>query len=169
MASAAHQAFDAFVLARGAALAHTAYLLTGDHHLAEDLVQTTLFKAAKAWHRIQGDPEPYVRRIMHNQNISVWRSRRHLREVALTPAHDPALRDTDPDLRIALRRALGTLTPKQRAVVVLRFYEDRTEVETAACLGISPGTVKSTTRQALARLRAAAPHLQDLLVAGRTP
>jgi RNA polymerase sigma-70 factor (sigma-E family) len=167
--STAHQAFDAFVVARGAALAHTAYLLTGDHHLAEDLLQTTLFKAAKAWHRIQGDPEPYVRRIMHNQNISTWRSRRHLREVALSPGHEPPMPDNDPDLRIALRRALGTLTPKQRAVVVLRFYEDRTEVETAAYLSISPGTVKSTTRQALARLRAAAPDLQDLLVVGRTP
>jgi hypothetical protein len=62
------------------------------------------------------------RRIMHNQNISAWQSRRHLREVALTPAHDPALRDSDPDVRIALRKALGTLTPKQRAVTRDRHH-----------------------------------------------
>ena len=161
------QAFDAFVTARATALAHTAYLLTGDHHLAEDLVQTTLFKAAKAWHRIHGDPEPYVRRIMYHQNISTWRSRRHVREVALGPTHDPAARESDADLRITLRQALATLTPKQRAVVVLRFYDDQTEVQTAATLGISPGTVKSTTRQALARLRTAAPHLEELLTTGR--
>lgn len=161
------QAFDAFVVARGAALAHTAYLLTGDHHLAEDLVQTTLFKAVKAWHRIHGDPEPYVRRIMYHQNISTWRTRRHLREVAIPPTHDPAAREADPDLRITLRQALAALTPKQRAVVVLRFYDDLTEVQAAATLGISPGTVKSTTRQALARLRAAAPHLEELLTTGR--
>lgn len=166
MSSAHERSFDAFVEARGSALAHAAYLLTGDHHLAEDLVQTTLLKAAGAWHRIDGDPEPYVRRIMHNQHISSWRKRR-FREVTLAPAHDPAASDSDVDLRVALRHALTTLTPKQRAVLVLRFYEDRTEVQAAAALGISPGTVKSTTRQALARLRAAAPHLEELLTSGR--
>ena len=67
-------------LARTPALSRTAYLLTGDAHLAEDLVQTALFKAAQSWHRIQGDPEPYVRRILYTQNISWWRSRKHVRE-----------------------------------------------------------------------------------------
>ncbi|MCW2812655.1 MAG: sigE 7, partial [Nocardioides sp.] len=68
--------FTAYVAARTPALSRTAYLLTGDAHLAEDLVQTALFKAAKAWHRIDGDPDPYVRRILYTQNISWWRQRR---------------------------------------------------------------------------------------------
>ncbi|HSV39869.1 MAG TPA: SigE family RNA polymerase sigma factor [Nocardioidaceae bacterium] len=158
--------FDSFVSTRVAALSRTAYLLTGDHHLAEDLVQTTLFKAAKAWHRIEGDPEPYVRRILHNENVSLWRRRRHLHEVPLEYAVEQAGGDGDHDLRLTLKRALAGLTPKQRAVIVLRFYEDLTEVQAAAVLGISAGTVKSVTRQALARLRATAPHLAELVVVG---
>jgi RNA polymerase sigma factor (sigma-70 family) len=129
-------------------------------------VQTTLLKASGAWNRIPGDPEPYVRRIMHHENISVWRRTRRVREVALTGAEDSAAADNDPDTRVVLKRALGTLTPKQRAVVVLRFYEDLTEVQTASVLGVSQGTVKSTTRQALARLRTAAPDLEHLLTVG---
>ena len=62
--------FETFVAARAAALSRTAYLLTGNHHDAEDLVQTTLFKAARSWHRLKGEPEPYVRRIMYNENVS---------------------------------------------------------------------------------------------------
>jgi RNA polymerase sigma factor (sigma-70 family) len=86
--------------------------------------------------------------------------------VTPAPGHDQAATDADADLRVALRHALTTLTPKQRAVLVLRYYEDQTEVQAAAVLGISPGTVKSTTRQALARLRASAPHLEELLTTG---
>lgn len=67
---AARADYEEFVRARASALARTAYLLTGDAHLAEDLVQTALFKAAKSWHRIDGDPEPYVRRILYTQNVS---------------------------------------------------------------------------------------------------
>ena len=74
--STAEHRFREFVHARTPALSRTAYLLTGDAHLAEDLVQTALFKAAKAWHRIEGDPEPYVRRILYTQNVSWWRSRK---------------------------------------------------------------------------------------------
>lgn len=161
-------AFDAFVAARGHALARTAFLLTGDHHLAEDLVQVTLLKAARAWHRIEGDPGPYVRRILHHEHVSTWRRHRHVHEVALTESDDRAAPANDPDARLALRTALATLTPKQRAVVVLRFYEDLTEVQAAAVLGVAPGTVKSTCRQALARLRSAAPHLEQLLTVGGT-
>lgn len=157
--------FDAFVVARGPALSRAAYLLTGDHHLAEDLVQTTLFKAARAWHRIEGDPEPYVRRVLYNESVSAWR-RRRIHEVSLPESLDPAARTVDLDSRLSLRLALAALTPKQRAVVVLRYYEDLTEVQAADVLGISPGTVKSTTRQALARLRATAPHLEELLAPG---
>lgn len=104
-------AFRAFVLARTAALSRTAYLLTGDAHLAEDLVQTALFKAAKGWHRIQGDPEPYVRRILHTQNISWWRSRSHVREHQLGAYDEPAPHQ-DADLRLGLEQALARLTTR---------------------------------------------------------
>src|ERR1700754_4900147 len=106
------QRFREFVVARTPALSRTAYRLTGDAHLAEDLVQTALFKAAKAWHRIEGDPEPYVRRILYTQNISWWRSRR-FREHGLG-AYDAAAPAPPTDLRLSLEHALGQLTPKQR-------------------------------------------------------
>lgn len=154
--------FHAFVVARTPALSRTAYLLTGDTHLAEDLVQTALFKAAKAWHRIEGDPEPYVRRILYTQNISWWRQRKQVREQALG-AYDVPARPVDPDLRLTLEDALRRLTTRQRTVLVLRYFEDLTEVQTAAALGIGSGTVKSIGRQALARLRALAPELAELV------
>ena len=153
--------FDAFVRARASALSRTAYLLTGDHHLAQDLVQAALLQAARHWGRIHTSPEAYVRRAMYHQNISWWR-RRRFAESSLT-AHDGAAPTSDSDLRLSLDQALAQLTRKQRTVLVLRFYEDLTETQTAAALGISPGTVKSTTRQALARLRALAPELAELI------
>lgn len=155
------ESFTAYVAARTPALSRTAYLLTGDAHLAEDLVQTALLKAAKAWHRIEGDPEPYVRRILYTQNISWWR-RRRLTEVSLGEVDRPAP-SPDADLRLTIEEALGRLTAKQRTVLVLRFFEDLTEVETGRALDIGAGTVKSTTRQALARLRTLAPELGDLI------
>jgi len=94
--------FDTFVAARAPALGRTAYPLTGDAHLAEDLVQTALFKAARVWHRIEGDPEPYVRRILYTQNVSWWRSRRH-REVGLGRYDAPA---AAPDPWTRARRSL---------------------------------------------------------------
>jgi len=153
--------FQSFVVARTPALSRTAYLLTGDAHLAEDLVQTALFKAARSWHRINGDPEPYVRRILYTQNISWWRQRR-LKESALGDYDVPAA-SVDPDLRLTLEQALARLTTKQRTVLVLRYFEDLTEVQTGQVLGIGAGTVKSTTRQAFARLRALAPELAELI------
>ena len=154
------QDFHAFVVARTPALSRTAYLLTGDAHLAEDLVQTALFKAAKSWHRIEGDPEPYVRRILYTQNVSWWRSRRHVREHQLG-SYDAPANQPDADLRLSLEQALAGLTTRQRTVLVLRYFEDLTEVQTAAELGIGVGTVKSISRQALARLRALAPDLAE--------
>ncbi len=155
------ESFTAYVAARTPALSRTAYLLCGDAHHAEDLVQSALFQAAKAWHRIEGDPEPYVRRILYTQNVSRWR-RRTLAEVSLGALDQPEAR-VDSDLRLTLEQALKRLTTKQRTVLVLRFFEDLTEVETARALDIGAGTVKSTTRQALARLRTLAPELAELI------
>ena len=158
-------AFDDFVAARAPALMRTAYLLTRDHQLAEDLLQTALFKAAGAWDRIEGEPEPYVRRILYTESISRWRRRRPAEVFA---DHDaPAAPGADVDLRVSLERALDRLTVRQRTVLVLRYYEDLTEAETARVLGIALGTVKSTHRDALARLRAQAPHLGELIGADR--
>ena len=155
------QDFHAFVVARTPALSRTAYLLTGDAQLAEDLVQTALFRAARAWHRIDGQPEAYVRRILYTQNVSWWRARRHT-ETALSSYDTPAAA-VDTDLRLSLEQALARLTTRQRTVLVLRFFEDLTEVQAGAALGIGSGTVKSITRQALGRLRTLAPELAELI------
>lgn len=159
-----HAAFEAFVLARTPALTRTAYLLTGDVHLAEDLVQSALLKAAEHWHRIETSPEAYVRRTLYTQQVSVWRRRRDVREQALG-AYDAAAATYagDPDLRLSLVEALRRLTTRQRTVLVLRFFEDLTEPQVADVLGVSRGTVKSTVHRALARLRVLAPDLADLV------
>src|SRR5919107_5917594 len=135
-------AFDAFVHARGAALARTAYLLTGDHHLAEDLVQASLVQAARHWERIETSPEAYVRRTMYHQNISWWR-RRRFTESSLEGYDAASAPASDPTLRLTLEQALRRLTARQRTVLVLRYFEDLTEVQTAAAMGISSGAVKS--------------------------
>jgi RNA polymerase sigma-70 factor (sigma-E family) len=143
--------FDAFVIARRGALLRTAYLLTGSHHDAEDLVQVALLKAVPKWDRIADHPEPYVRQILARESVTRHR-RRRWREITAAEPPESAM-ETDPVDREALRRALLTLAPRQRAVIVLRYYEDLTERETAEVLGIGVGTVKSQTRDALARLR----------------
>jgi RNA polymerase sigma-70 factor (sigma-E family) len=160
--------FDEFVRARAAALARVAYLLTGDRHHAEDLVQTALARAAVRWTRLD-DPEAYVRRVLYTQAVSWWRAQRRRRPEMLVGAlPDRPTAPDDPDLRILLEQALARLTRKQRAVLVLRFYEDRTERETARILSVGLGTVKSQTRHALRRLRELAPEIGGLLSA-RTP
>ena len=153
------ESYHAFVTARHAALQRTAYVLTGNHHDAEDLLQTALMKAAGVWGRISERPEPYVRQVMYHENVSRWRRRR----VAEEPlgAHDVA-RDDESDrawARLMLADALARLTPKQRTVLVLRYYEDLTETQAAAVMGVRPGTIKSQTRHALMRLRQVAPDL----------
>lgn len=155
--------FEAFVAARYAALLRTAYLLTGDHHDAEDLLQQSLVKAVGAWSRIDGDPEPYVRTILVRQNVSRWR-RRRWRELTTDRPPERHTDDVGADERLALHRALGVLAPRQRAVIVLRYYEDLTEAQTADALGIAVGTVKSQTRDALRRLREEIPGLADVRV-----
>lgn len=148
-----------FVSARGTALSRAAYLLTGDHQAAEDLVQDTYVVLVRRWHRTGAiAPEAYVRRILYSQFIDGCRKRR-LREMPwATPPDgrggDEAATATD---RLTLQAALTRLTPAQRAVLVLRFYEDLTEHQAAEALGVSPNTVKSQTRVALQRLRDLAP------------
>lgn len=152
----AREDFDDFVRGRGTALQRTAYLLTGDWALAEDLVQTALARAWPAWGRIRHvDPEGYVRRVLVNTHASWWR-RRWRGEVPTLVLPDRAAAQQDQGLldRPALHAALLRLPPRQRAVIVLRFAEDLSEAATADLLGITTGTVKSTTSKALARLRA---------------
>ncbi len=149
------EAFREFVVSRWSALAGTAYLLTGDHGRAEDLVQTALEKAHKHWRRIERHdaPEVYVRRVMVNEAIS-WSRRRRFLELPLVGSHAPAIDPYgDRDLRDALWKALSTLPPRMRAVLVLRFFEDLPEAEVAATLGCSIGSVKSQGSRGLARLR----------------
>ena len=148
--------FRAYVVARSAGLLRTAYLLTGNRADAEDLLQTSLAKTYLAWDRVREREalDGYVRRIMINTQTSFWRRRRPeapYDEVPDAPGRD---QHADSDLHDALWTALGTLSGKQRAMVVLRYYEDLSEAETAAALGVSVGTVKSTTSRALAALRA---------------
>jgi RNA polymerase sigma-70 factor (sigma-E family) len=162
--SADEAAFEEFVRARTAALARTAYLLTGDHHHAQDLVQTALARAAVRWARLD-DPESYVRRVLYTQGVSWWRVLRRRRGEVLVGAPPDVRPDrgADPDVRVVLAQALAKLTPKQRTILIVRFYEDRTEGETAALLSIALGTVKTQTRHALSRLRLLCPELAFLL------
>ena len=153
-------AFRGFVAARGHALIRTAYLLTGDQQLAEDLVQTALERAVRHWSSIRdvGAAEAYVRRTMYRENISLWR-RRRLTELPAPDVPeprtehdggDPAARLPD---RLAMRDALMHLGKRQRTVLVLRYFEDLTEQQVADLLGISVGTVKSQSHKALRAMR----------------
>jgi RNA polymerase sigma-70 factor (sigma-E family) len=161
----AQDSFRDYVAARLVGLSRAAFLLTGDRHLAEDLVQQALIQVASRWEKISaaGDPDPYVRRVLYTQHVSWWRRRRLIdRPHADPPDVVVADRAHDTDTELTMRQALRRLTPKQRAVLVLRYFEDLTESQTAEVLGLSVGTVKSNTRDALARLRAVAPELEDL-------
>lgn len=144
--------FDEWVGARTPALMRTAYLLTGDWQRAEDLLQTALLRCYGRWERID-DHEAYVRRTLV-VTYAGWRRRRWVGEV---PGDVPDVAERDGsagvDARTDVVRLLATLPPRQRAVVVLRYYEDRSEAEIAGLLGMSPGTVKSTAAKALDRLR----------------
>lgn len=153
--------FEEFVAARRAALLRSAYLLTGDHQDAEDLVQVALVKAVPHWHRIADHPEPYVRRILARESVNRWR-RRRWREVSTDLLPERPVGSVDPDDGSVVRDALVSLAPRQRAVIVLRYYEDLTERQTADALGISVGTVKSQARDGLARLRATLPDLDSV-------
>ncbi|WP_341926145.1 SigE family RNA polymerase sigma factor [Nocardioides psychrotolerans] len=154
--------FEEFVVARRAALLRTAYLLTGDLDDAEDLLQVALAKCYPRWRRLADRPEPYVRRVLARESINRWRGRRWRETLGAVPS-DPVDGRHDPDAhdrRLELAAALGQLSPRQRAVLVLRYFDDLTERETAQLLGISVGTVKSHARDALARLRVLLPDFE---------
>ncbi len=151
-------AFRGFVAARGHALLRTAYLLTGDQQLAEDLVQTALEKAVTHWGSIRASEavETYVRRTMYREQVSIWRRRRvtELSSVALPEPRSPSEHIDEVENRLVMRAALGQLGRRQRTVLVLRYFEDLTEQQVADALGITVGTVKSQSHKALAHLRA---------------
>jgi RNA polymerase sigma-70 factor (sigma-E family) len=163
--------FDAFVRARTPALLRSAYLLTGDQHLAEDLVQSALGLTHRAWRNLHatGNAEAYTRKTMYHLQVSRWRRRRVAESFAGEVPDRPGPQSDHAEhtvLRLSLRTALSRLTPKQRAVVVLRFFDDLTEAQAAETLGVSVGTIKSQTAKALERLRVLAPELDGVTVTG---
>ena len=162
------EGFAQFVEARERALQRTAWLLTGDWGLAEDLVQTALVRTWPRWERIRrrDDPEVYVRRVLVN-TWATWARRKSRSERATQSVPDgaaPGDMAAEVVVRMAIRSALASLTARQRAVLVLRVFDDLSEAQVAAVLGCAVGTVKSTTSQALAKLRSDA-RLTELMEA----
>jgi RNA polymerase sigma-70 factor (sigma-E family) len=150
--------FAEFATANGRRLRHAARLLTGDDGRAEDLVQTALARTYLRWDRIRAeDPMAYVRRVLYTAHADWWRRRWHSEYPtdAMPDRAAPGDLAAEQAERDRLRTALATLSARERAVVVLRFYEDLGERETAAALGIAAGTVKSTCSRALGKLRVA--------------
>lgn len=146
------EGFDEFVVTRSTRLLRIAYLLTSDWAAAEDLLQTALVKAWSAWSRIEGDPEPYVRRILVNTHASWWRWRGELPSAEL-PDHGHPSHAEQIDDREGLWQSLRRLPARQRTVLVLRYFENLSEAEIAEAMGCSLGTVKSQASRALAKLR----------------
>lgn len=149
--------FADYLAARQPALLRTAYLLTGDRHQAEDLLQTSLAKLYLAWDKVRdkGTVDAYVRRIMVNEQNSLWRRAWKRREIATetVPETAPHHDTYDEGTHDELWHVVQTLPERARAVVVLRYYEQMTEPEVADALGISVGTVKSQCSRAMATLR----------------
>ena len=148
--------FREFASARAGQLFRIAYLVCGDWHEAQDLVQTTLAKLFVAWHRVQRtqSPDAYARKVLMNAYLSERRRKR----TSEMPVADPALPNTagagdDADLRLTLVAALSKLPPRSRAVVVLRHLDDHSIEAVAQALGISPAAVKSLNSRGLAQLR----------------
>ncbi|NUT18655.1 MAG: SigE family RNA polymerase sigma factor [Hamadaea sp.] len=161
-----HDRFAEFARVRTPALIRAAYLLTGDQHAAEDLVQSALTKTYARWGRVRHeDPEAYVRTAMYREQVSWWRRRSRQRQLAPTWATPE--RQADPadhtGLRLAMQEALLQLPQPQRAVIVLRYYEDLSETQVAEILGCSVGTVRSRANRAVHRLRASLPAFEPLL------
>ena len=158
--------FREFVRSRGTPLHQSAYLLCGDWHVADDVVQDTLIKAYQHWKRVRqaDNPEAYVRRILINEVRGRWRRRERSVPVAEF-AREPSVADRTDDVerRDGLRQALLTLPLRQRATVVLRYLEGLSERETAAALGCSQGTVKSQSSRALTSLKSFFTRTESLL------
>jgi RNA polymerase sigma-70 factor (sigma-E family) len=153
---ASESAFRELVHGRSSSYLRTAYLLTGDWHAAEDLLQSALAKVYLAWARLRdrGDLDAYVRAVIVNTQAKAWRRKwRGERPTADVPEQMDRDAISQADDRDRLRRALLTLPQRQRAVVVLRHYDDLSEADVAAQLGCSVGTVKSQSARGLARLR----------------
>jgi RNA polymerase sigma-70 factor (sigma-E family) len=161
------EGFREFVRARLPRLSRAAYLLAGGHAQAEDLLQSALVKAATNWKRVSaaGDPESYVRKILYHEHVRLWRRRRFVEQPSTTlPERAAGGNEVDQAvLRLVLEQSLARLTRRQRAVIVLRYFEDLSEAATAHALGCSVGTVKSQTSHALKRLRELAPELGALM------
>ena len=156
-----------YVGSRQASLFRVALLLTGHRQDAEDLLQTALTKLALHWSKVarSGSADAYVRKILYHQQVSRWRSRRRWREhLTADPPDAGAVGDpaAASALRLTLSTVLGQLTRRQRAVIVLRYYEDLPESEVAEILGCGVGTVRSQTSRSLARLRALYPEYATL-------
>ncbi|TCO48805.1 SigE family RNA polymerase sigma factor [Actinocrispum wychmicini] len=162
--------FDGYVADAWPRLLRSAWLLTGDWYLAEDLLQTALAKTYPRWRKVAGDhPDGYVRRILLTTYLSLWRRKwRGEIPTAELPDHPGTDEHAASDLRSALADVLRGLPRQQRAVLMLRFHCDLTEADTARVLGIGVGTVKSHTARALESLRAR-PGLRELLTEGALP
>lgn len=153
--------FTEYLAARQAALLRTAYLVCGDRHQAEDVLQTALAKLYLSWDKVhdRGAVDAYVRRIIVNETTSAWRRPWHRRERATDQVPETAAHhdEYDEGRSAALWDVVRSLPPKARAVVVLRYYEQLSEAETAETLGVSKGTVKSQSSRAMALLRERTP------------
>jgi RNA polymerase sigma-70 factor (sigma-E family) len=153
------EGFEAFMASRGAALLRFGYLLTGDRHLAEDLIQEALARAHRRWTRILRTeaPDAYVRRMVLNQFLSWQRKRSFGERTVATPPEPAGAVAADPADALAARdeiwTALAGLPPKQRAVLVLRYYEDLDDTAIADAIGCAPATVRVHAARALNRLR----------------
>lgn len=159
MDAVGEEEFRQFVQARWHSLVRTAYLLTGDQGRAEDLVQTVLVKVHRRWSHVAqaGSPYAYTRAALANESASWWRRRRVAETLGEVPAHaDRATGDAYAayDTRDEVARAVLALPPRMRAVVVLRYFDDLSEADTAEALGMSTGSVKSQASRGLERLRA---------------
>jgi RNA polymerase sigma-70 factor (sigma-E family) len=148
------RALEQFVAERGDRLLRTAALLAGSRDAGEDLLQSALERLLRNRRRIDGDPENYVRRTLYNLAVDGWRRQRLWQRKAVLTEPGPAADLTAAvDLRDAVIRMLAQLPPRQRAILVLRYFEELSEAETAQALSCSVGTVKSATSRGLARLR----------------
>ena len=152
--------FSGYMAARQPAMLRLAYLLTGETATAEDLVQVAFAKLYRSWHRVRSREalDSYLRRIVLNEHHSMWRRPWRRREQMTETLPETPVHDTyDEGLADSLWQLVQQLPPRQRSVIVLRYYEQLSEAEIARTLGISPGTVKSQASKALATLRATTP------------